>query len=77
MLGDLSHGIIFTFVMTSEQDEILSEVVRKYPDLYDKSKNEHHDRHIMRNCWNNIAEECGLEDDKETAIQNASALLAK
>ena len=52
--------------MSSEGiDEMLSEAVREYPALYDKSKKGHHDRNLIKNCWIKVAEVCGLEDDKE------------
>ena len=46
-------------------DEMLSEAVREYPALYDKSKKGHHDRNLIKNCWIKVAEVCGLEDDNE------------
>ena len=46
--------------MSEGIDEMLSEAVREYPALYDKSKKGHHDRTVTKNCW-----KCHLEDDKE------------
>lgn len=43
-------------------DEELSETVRKYPCLYDKSKKGHHDKNMVKNCWREVAEKIGLED---------------
>lgn len=51
--------------MTDYIDEALSDSVRKYPALYDKSNKGHHDRTLIKNCWVKVATECGLEDDKE------------
>ena len=39
-------------------EEELSETVRQYPCLYEKSKKGHHDKNMIKNCWREI----GLED---------------
>lgn len=57
---------IYLIEMSSEGlDELLSEAVREYPALYDKSRKGHHDKALLKNCWVKVAEVCGLEDDKE------------
>ena len=46
-------------------DEMLSEAVREYPAIYDKTKRAHHDRAVVKNCWQKVAEVCGIENHKE------------
>ena len=43
-------------------EEKLSETVRKYECLYDKSHKEFHRRDSRLNAWSNVAEELGMED---------------
>ena len=35
-------------------DEELSEAVRKFKCLYDKSKKGHHDKNMIKNCWSQV-----------------------
>ena len=52
--------------MTSRHlDEELSEAVRQYTCLYDKSRKGHHDKNMVKNCWREIAEKVGIEDGEE------------
>ena len=44
--------VVKLYEMSSEGiDEMLSEAVREYPALYDKSKKGHHDKRLVQNCW--------------------------
>lgn len=42
-------------------DERLSETVRRFPCLFDKTKREYRDKNITKNAWDKIAEEVGVE----------------
>ena len=46
-------------------DEELSEAVRKFKCLYDKSKKGHHDKNMIKNCWRQVAETVGCKDADE------------
>ena len=48
-------------VETKGFDEILSESVRKYPALYDKTNPSFKDRMKKNNAWENVAEELNVE----------------
>ena len=45
-------------------DEVLSEAVREFPVIYDKSKSGHKDRLIISNAWQEVAKKCDLKDEK-------------
>ena len=40
-----------TVTLNFQQEEELSEEVRKYPAIYDKSRKEHRERDVVRNAW--------------------------
>ena len=37
------------------EDELLTETVRRFPALYDKTKKDYKDRNITKNAWNEVA----------------------
>ena len=43
-------------------DEKLSESVRRFPCLFDKSKADYKDKHIVKNAWAKVAEEICITD---------------
>eukprot|EP00794_Sanderia_malayensis_P006944 gene6944-7724_t len=43
-------------------DEKLSEAVRNYPCLYDKSRTDYKDKNITNNAWNKVADEAAIEN---------------
>jgi len=47
--------------MSKEIEEKLSEAVRKYPALYDKSSPHFKDRRKKQLAWDDVANETGLE----------------
>ena len=42
-------------VSTSDQDELLIDLVKSYPFLYDKTSKDHKDRNMKSNAWEEIA----------------------
>ena len=42
--------------LSIEDNERLSEVVRQFPCLYDKSKKEYKDKNVVENAWKNVAQ---------------------
>ena len=44
-------------------DETLSEAVRDFPVIYDKSRSGHKDRLVVQNAWKQVSQRCGLEDN--------------
>ena len=47
-----------------QEDIKLSEYVRDFPCLYNKTMHEHHQRDAIRNCWDEVAKKAGVESDK-------------
>ena len=45
-------------------DERLSDSVRKYPILYDKSLKDFKDKHKKNNAWSKVAKELGVSSGK-------------
>ena len=41
--------------LTLEENERLSEAVRQFPCLYDKSKKEYKDKNVVENAWKDVA----------------------
>ena len=50
---------------SSIEEEALSNCVQQYKVLYDKSHKDFHRKDIMKNPWNAVAEEVGLEGGAE------------
>ncbi|XP_066918670.1 uncharacterized protein [Clytia hemisphaerica] len=46
-----------------EEDENLSEAVRNYKCLYDKSHPEHKNKPVKQKCWSEIEKYLGMEED--------------
>eukprot|EP00794_Sanderia_malayensis_P006727 gene6727-7485_t len=47
-------------------DEKLSEAVRQFPCIYDKTKKDYKDININKNAWNNIAAQMDIENGERT-----------
>ena len=55
-------------IRVSEQDFVLSDYVREFLCLYDKRTPEYHQRDVTRNCWKEVANKAGLENEKITSV---------
>ena len=53
----------FTKMRISEQDVVLSDCVRKFPCLYDKRTPKYNQRDVTGNCWKEVANKAGLENE--------------
>ena len=51
----------------SKLDEILSETVRKYPALYNKSIKEFKDRNVTSLIWSKVAKDLKMKSGKDLA----------
>lgn len=49
---------------TTDMDEILAELVRKLPVLYDKSAKDFKDKHKKERAWDDVAKEVGFPTGK-------------
>ena len=49
--------------LSFEENEQLSEVVREFPCLYDKSKKEYKDENVVENAWKQVAEKLEFLSD--------------
>ena len=47
-----------------EEDEKLSEAVRNYKCLYDKSHPDHKNKPLKQKCWSEIEKYLGMEEGK-------------
>ena len=62
----------------SSQGELLSESVRKYPCLYDKSKKSHKDKLSVINAWKEVGEECKITaEEAKRSFENLKRRFAK
>ena len=52
-------------MVVTASDVELSEEVRKYPALFDKSSPDYHNNTIVENCWNRVQRQLGFENWKE------------
>ena len=43
-------------------DEKLSELVRRFPCLYDKTKKDYKDKNVVANAWETVANELEIEN---------------
>ena len=54
----------FIKMRVSEQGVVLSDCFPECPCLYDKRTPEYHKRDVTGNCWKEVANKAGLENDK-------------
>ena len=52
----------------SKLDEILSETVRKYPALYNKSIKEFKDRNVTSLIWSKVAKDLKMKSGKRISL---------
>lgn len=48
------------FTSSAQLDEHMSEVVKKFPNLYDKQKRGYRDENMKSQTWQQVAEECDV-----------------
>ena len=56
--------------LSLNEDELLSEKVRSYPCLYDKSSKSYKEKDVIKNAWTKIAEQLDFIEDG-TSIMNS------
>ena len=49
--------------LSIEENELLSETIRRYPCLYDKSKKEYKDKNVVANAWREVADQLEFTSD--------------
>ena len=51
--------------LTLQEEELLSEEVRNYPCIYDKSKKPYKKKDVVKNAWENVALKLDFLEDGE------------
>ena len=52
-------------ILSLEENEQLSEVVREFPCLYDKSKKEYKGKNVVVNAWKQVAKKLEFSSDSK------------
>ena len=54
--------------MSKKNEKILSQAVRKFPALYDKTSIDFRDKRKKSLAWNDVAKETGLESKRSSLL---------
>ena len=50
-------------ILSLQEDELLSEEVRSFPCVYDKSQKGYKEKDVVRNAWSKVAEKLDFIED--------------
>ena len=64
--------------LSLQEEELLSEEVRAFSCLYDKTRKAYKERDVVRNAWNSVADKLDfLETDKTSFIKYSQTMSFK